>query len=321
MKKKIMKLISLTVVLMTAMSLFTVNAAGKLSEYDYSAWTQIRTQKIDFQNYAKDEALTAANKPTNWGFQQAANGPSKIAEEGGNKYLAVDGYIQLFLEQATDNFYAFSADLKSDGDRNFAMFARAGKEKFTYDTNFSDFYEADRGNVNGGVVGLGGSGFYVKPFGTKIRLFMKLYDAAQKCKINNVIYDFETGVDFATGLHKVTMIDDGLSVSIYVEDSLIAKVAFSEVKKYDIGTEDYYSKAIITKADGSEVATINNAIISTKSVVAIGVRNTTVSLDNVQLTEYTAKGVNPGTNDAAVLSVLLVLAAASFVLVKRKVNA
>lgn len=185
----------------------------------------------------------------------------------------------------------------------------------------SDYYEQDRSEKIEELQNLGGSGFYIRPAGDKVKLYIKLFDDSKTCDIDNKMYEISAGADFSTGFHKLTYIDNGSVVSIYVDDNLIATIAFSESKKYSIGNEDYYSKVVVKAADGTKLGEHDNALFAVKSVVAFGNRNNNFMVDNIKLTTY--KATNPATDDALmpVIYSLIFTVVLVVVICKKRVNA
>ena len=303
---------------MLVLSTLTTNASAKLSEFDFSKWEAVQESINDVEDKEKD--ANYSGPPTGWKFDQVANGPSKVAEAEGNKFIQLEGYNQLYIPNAiADKYYVYSVDMKIEGKPNVGMFARVGEERFKYDANTSDFFEFDRSGNHDGIVALGGSGMYIRPEGKKLTLYIKLYDDEQPCDINNKIYTFETDVDFATDFRTVTLVDDGSTVFIYVEDNLIAKVTFSTPKTYPIGEEEYYSKVVVYGADGTELGSHDNALFAINSVVAFGDRNASAQIDNIILKTYKdAEATNPETSDSSIAFVTIVFAFSTVLVVLKK---
>lgn len=314
MKSHLIKIFSVCIIFAMLFSFMAANAASKLSNFDFSKWEFVGESKIDFEDKAADATYSAP--PAGWTFQQAALGPAKVAEADGNKYLQSAGYWQLYSTPIAEKYYTFSVDGFIDGKPNFGFFIRAGQEKFQYDANKSDFFEQDRTGQHDGLSALGGSGMYVRLEGKKVTLYIKLYDDEQPCDIGNKLYAVETNVDFSTGFHKITFVDDGSNAYVYADDDLVARVTFSDPKKYPIGQEEYYSKVVVYGADGTQLGSHDNALFAVNSLVAVGCRNSQFKMDNVVLKTY--KDKNPETSDAGVAFITLTVAVGMAVVVLKK---
>ncbi|MGI6530502.1 MAG: hypothetical protein ACOX3J_12700 [Clostridia bacterium] len=299
------RLFAFCVIFVMIFSLMAANAA-KLSDLDMSKIELVKESKIDVESVSVGAEF--GNPPAGWTYQFVLGEQPKIAEADGNKYIASNGFWQMFHEPVEEKYYMFSVDVKVSGKQNFGIFARAGKEKFQYELNMSDFFEQDRSGEHDGLQALGGSGMYVRVEGKKVTLYIKLYDESQKCDINNKLYAFETNYDFSTGFHTITLADDGKNVYVAVDDEIIARVKFSDPKTYPIGEEQYYSKVVVYGGDGSELGTHDNALFAVNSVVAIGNRNSPTNFDNIILRTYKDKADNPQTSDSGVALFALTVA-------------
>ncbi len=328
--KKACYLLTVGLVFAVIMSMFFVNAAGKLSEYDFSNWEEVERHVLDFEDKTPD--ANYSEPPEGWRFFHGGGAHSKVVQGDNNKYLNFLGVAQLYLHPAiNEQAYVFSIDLHAPTNQNIGIFARAGMERFPFEANQSDFYEHDRTGVTDGFSSLGGSGFYVRAATNKLKLYIKLYDATQPVKIGNALYEFDAGADFTAGYQTVTYVDNGSEVYIYVNDNLIASIEFSESKKYDIGEEDYYSKVAVKDAAGNKVGEHDNALFAVNSVVAFGNRSANVNIDNIKLTTYNIveapdtepeTPVNPETKDYFAFHILYLMLASALVLAigKRRVN-
>lgn len=313
MKRIASKLFAFSIVFVLVFSLMSVNAA-KLSDIDMSKVELVKESVIDVENMNKGAEF--GNPPAGWTYEFVLGNKPKIAEANGNKFIEADGFFQLFYGPVEDKYYMFSVDAKISSKPNFGIFVRAGKEKFPYESYKSDFYEHDRSGVHDGLHALGGSGMYVRAEGKKVTLYIKLYDDEQPCDIGNKLYAFETPYDFSTGFYTLTLVDDGSSVYVCVEDDIIARVKYSEPKKYPIGEEQYYSKVVVYGSDGNELGTHTNALFAVNSVVAIGNRNNRIDIDNITLKTY--KDKNPETSDAGVAFFAMTVAFGMAMIVLKK---
>lgn len=338
-RKKILTITVLSLILTIVLSSLGVNGAANFSDYDFSKWELDGTSTITFADKAVGSEYS--NPPAGWAYQRAAGTAGAIKELGSNKYFEMSGYTQIFTTSAiSSKYYVFSADVKCDAGQNVVIFAKVGTEKVYLKKdaadpgNDADFYEQDRSTNKLGLQNLGATGLYLRPAANKLVLYIKTYDTNEGAKIGNEVYELDAGVDFSTDFRTVTLVDDGAAVFIYVGNSLVGKVTYSNSKKYtnelqkrvDGGTagieESYYSNVKVYNAAGTELGSHTNALLAVNGRVAVGNRNNTISIASLEVKAYSdAEGENPPTSDGNAILAISSILAASFVLVLLKKKA
>lgn len=196
-------------------------------------------------------------------------------------------------------------------------FVRASKEKIG-GLSFSDI---DGSNIEGKGDILGGSGISFRPADTTLNLYVKKYDENASKKVSNAVFEINgvaTFVQTQGNYQNVQIIDNGSSVQIFIADVLVAKITFSDVKKYAISNEEFYSKATVYDGEGNVLGNVDNALISTKSVLAFAARDI-IGIDEIKVTEYTV--ANPQTSDNTIAFGFVLIVVLALTLLTKKVFA
>ena len=205
--------------------------------------------------------------------------------EGGTLHFAP--FAELVCQHQLTGLYVFSSDVKSPGSQFFGIFVRSTGESLSSTPYFEhDGILTDSGDADN--EGIGATGIYVIPRGTRILLCVKTADGTQAKGIGTDKTYLDTGVDMSGSFAKLTFEDDGKEVRILVADKLICTVKMSDPTTSDfMSAYKLYTRADICDAEGNAIKTVVNCRISADfSTVAYGMRINGANIDNVSITEY-----------------------------------
>lgn len=313
-------------------SIVSFASESKFSEYDFSKWIEVRTTFEDFQDidFGGETKLyleeTDTDKiPEGWIYTHKSGGKTEIRNENGNICIFPWALSSLHTENPITSPYVLSYKTRLSANKKAGYFVRASADLI----DNAHFYEGDGSDTEGLTV-LGSSGIMFRPSTTTLTLYVKKYDSTQTKNVGNEVFVFNNVPTFqhtAGSYQDVAIIDDGTSVSIYVADEFIVKVTFSDIKKYDISDDEFYSKAIVTDKDGNVLGNVENALICTESTLAFGTQEVIV-LDDIKIVEYKEpptteptsepETTNPQTSDSYTLFMLIFATALLVVIIKRQ---
>lgn len=284
-----MKRLLLIIVLSVFLGVCLVNAASVEVKFDFEEFEHEDDAKYIEEIIEEWEVFTA----------KAATNFVKVEDEGNNKLLHLNGYVEIRSWDQIEGPYTFSVDAKTEDTINVAFFVRGvlpvtrfnPKNGGGVDQVFhyleSDWY-GENGGKNG-ASGLGGSGIYLMPMGeAKIRINIKNYQTdGLKMGTSYVDLAWPDGIN-PKEFFNISFKDDGEKVEIFLNQKLFLTVTMSNPGVYEDDNDDnneYFKKAVVTDASGAEIMNIDNARISAKgSQVAISTRNRQVRIDNLSLT-------------------------------------
>jgi hypothetical protein len=269
--------------------LFMFNvSANNVADYDLSGWTEVVKYEEDFEDHP--EGSFSEIEIDGWTYEHIGGTASNISNESGNHVAKLQIHQDFYTTKPIENAYVWSFDARVTVNKIVGFIVRAHSEN-PYDLNYCD---PDGSDIEGEPEILGFSGFSFRPVGTTMKMYVKYYDKESENLVSNEVFEFQTA-NFSNGpggkLVNFTVIDDGKVASIYVDSELMATISFSDIKQYENYPGQYYSKAIIKDAEGNELGTVDNALISTRSVLVLTTRLSTIALDNLKLTEYTYEGM------------------------------
>lgn len=224
-----------------------------------------------------------------------------VKEEGDdNKYIAVNGYVDIRTYDYIIEPYTFSVDVQLVDSVNICFFVRGVFPYKKFNKAHRDgvymtmnYYESDWYTDNGGKDGQngqGGSGIAVAPGSDAIRVIIKTCEK-DGMNIGSKYYDFP----YPEGVNKneffnLKFTDNGEKVEIYINDGLLAKVSMSDPGEYDdemTADEEYnvyFRTAVVHDANDNELLKVENSRINSEgSQIALGVRNRKVNIDNITL--------------------------------------
>ena len=112
------RLFAFCVIFVMIFSLMAANAA-KLSDLDMSKIELVKESKIDVESVSVGAEF--GNPPAGWTYQFVLGEKPKIAEADGNKYIASNGFWQMFHEPVEEKYYMFSVDVKVSGNKTLVF--------------------------------------------------------------------------------------------------------------------------------------------------------------------------------------------------------
>ncbi len=237
-------------------------------------------------------------------FQVTLAGPSpvaKVVEDGDNKYLSLQGYMEFFTYDLIEAPYTFSVDVQLVDTENIAFFVRSYEPITKFNPAHGGgkddrigYFEADWYKENGGQncdTSQGSSGIMVMPRADALRVAIKTYET-DGINIGHRFYDFPypEGIDISK-FFNLKFVDDGEKVEIYLNNEKISTVTMSDPGTYDeeLSYEEenytYYKTAVIHDAEGNEALKVENSRLNPESSqLAIGIRDKAVNIDNLAFT-------------------------------------
>lgn len=241
------------------------------------------------------------------------DGATIMEDDNGGKYLHLTGYCDIHSFETYTDEYVFSLDMGAEATSHTVSVRgllsgsvtkpnpknkdTAGNpviEKFDYYE--WDWYKENGGNaegVSGRTGGAGGIHLAIANDGFEIGIKAYTEQALNVCSYTTVIpYDIDT-----SNFYNVKFYDDGSTVTILINNELLATVELSEAGKTynnNDGTLEsdfkYFGKASVKDADGMEVLAVENTRVTCEgSIIAIATRNCDMDIDNISFT--TGEGV------------------------------
>lgn len=224
-----------------------------------------------------------------------------VAEDAsGGNVITVKGFTDIKTIRTFKKAYTFSVDfISGSSNKASAVFVRGvepseyleienPKNKNVVQT--FNYYEWDWYAENGGKAGgsnIGGSGIFIIPMDSTIRIGMKTYQE-DGLTVATKTFDLPAPEGYKAGEKCNIKIEDTVtSVSIQINNKPFAVVELSEpgtIYETDDPGYQFYKKAVLKNAAGEEAGTAENTrICSEYSQIALTTRNETFSFDNVLL--------------------------------------
>ncbi|MBO4326418.1 MAG: bacterial Ig-like domain-containing protein [Clostridia bacterium] len=255
--------------------------AGAMSAKDYT---------LDFNSFETGTDFSMIEEIMEDWIANNATGEyiTKIAESGGEKYLAFAPFAQMYTAEGITDKYVFSVDLKGPESHGFGIFFRTSGE-----TNINPYFEDDKSGQ--GIFGIGPNGVCLIPSGKSLKIFVKYYDEKKSADkemkyINNKTVTVKVNANFNNEFATVSVADYGAGAKIFVNGELVATLEFSElIDSYDeyLSEYKYYSKVAVYDNTGKRKAEVKNALIcADTSVLALGMRINEGYADNIVISEY-----------------------------------
>ncbi|MBQ4112285.1 MAG: hypothetical protein IJD38_05770 [Clostridia bacterium] len=216
-------------------------------------------------------------------------------------FLRLQGYTDLRTWNDVEGSYEFSADMHMVDYGNSAVYLRGempgayapkNPANFNVDQSFPyyewDWYAENGGKTYGGSSTAGsGIGLYPEPNAITVRV--KRY-AEDGLGVASASYKFPYGGKFqpdADGWFKLRAVDDGSTLSIYFNDTLMCSAKLYEpgvIYESDGTGQEYYGKVVLCDANGQEVLTVEKTRVnSAGSQIAFTTRSQTMEFDNVYI--------------------------------------
>ena len=128
--------------------------------------------KEDFESYAAGTDFSEIEElQEKWIVTNALSDyTTKVVNTAVNgNYLYFRPFAQMYLEDGIVNKYVFSFDAKVPANQGFGIFFRSSGE-----ADINPYFEDD--NSGFGIQGIGPSGIFIIPSGTKVKVFVKFCD-------------------------------------------------------------------------------------------------------------------------------------------------
>ena len=233
----------------------------------------------------------------------AGTNSSKVQVLKGDKfnYLRMTGVTDLRTWNDVEGSYEFSADVRMVDYGNSAIYVRGEMPGAFAPINPANsginqvfnYFEWDWYRENGGHTygssSSAGSGIGIYPEEKRITIRIKRY-AEDGIGVASASYSFPYSGKFtpgADGWFKLRVVDDGQTVSIYMNDALMCTVKLENpgvVYPSDGTGQEYYGKATLYDADGKQVLEVENTRLNSQgSQIALTTRFQTMEFANLYI--------------------------------------
>ncbi len=219
-------------------------------------------------------------------------------------YLRMTGVTDLRTWNDVEGSYEFAADVRMVDYGNSAIYVRGEMPGAFTPVNPANsginqvfnYYEWDWYRENGGRDGASssaGSGIGIYPEENRITIRIKRY-ATDGIGVTSSSYSFPYEGKFtpgADGWFKLRVVDDGQTVSIYMNDALMCSVKLEDpgvVYPTDGTGQEYYGKATLYDASGKQVLAVENTRLNSQgSQIALTTRFQTMEFANLYIAYHT----------------------------------
>jgi len=272
MKRKLLILIMLACFLFGCVSLFPLAADNDDSDL-------ILIFEENFEEYEKDVNVSSTLMPNFFVCDANAIGDGVIHVQesaSGNLYLKSHVFTQIYSATPIVGAYEFSLDVhEAQGQVQTGVFIRAPKTVAAY-------YEAD-GHPDTSVCQ---AGLFLYTNGSRLGVNVKTYDenAASTARLQNntVYFPLPEGASYPYNLR---VADSGTDISIYVNDTLICRVTFTNPGQVYGNHESegkFFGEAKLLDAEGNEKGTYTNPLMSSDAAyIGWTTRAADMIVDNV----------------------------------------
>lgn len=252
-----------------------------------------------------------ASTPLAEQFEHAAGTPGSTVQviKGNNfNYLRMKEVSDLRTWNDVEGSYEFAADVHMVDYGNSAIYVRGEMPGAYTPTNPANsgisqvfnYYEWDWYRENGGKDGSSssaGSGIGIYPEENRITIRIKRY-APDGLGVASSSYSFPYSGKFtpdADGWFKLRVKDDGKTVSIYMNDTLMCTIKLENpgvVYETDGTGQEYYGKATLFTANGEQVLEVENTRLNSQgSQIALTTRFQTMEFANLYIAYETQVAV------------------------------
>ena len=216
-------------------------------------------------------------------------------------YLHMTGVCDLRTWNDVEGAYEFAADVRMVDYGNSAIYVRGEMPGAYTPTNpansgisqvFNYFewdWYAENGGHKYGSSSSAGSGIGIYPDANRITIRIKRY-AEDGIGVASASYSFPYSGKFTPGedgWFKLRVVDDGQTVSIYMNDALMCTVKLENpgvVYETDGTGQQYYGKATLFDADGKQVLEVENTRLNSQgSQIALTTRFQTMEFANLYI--------------------------------------
>ena len=236
----------------------------------------------------------------------AGTSTSNVQVRKGDKfnYLRMTGVTDLRTWNDVEGSYEFAADVRMVDYGNSAIYVRGEMPGAFTPVNPANsginqvfnYYEWDWYRENGGRGGSSssaGSGIGIYPEENRITIRIKRY-ATDGIGVTSSSYSFPYEGKFTPGVDgwfKLRVVDDGQTVSIYMNDALMCTVKLENpgvVYETDGTGQQYYGKATLLDASGKQVLEVENTRLNSQgSQIALTTRFQTMEFANLYIAYIT----------------------------------
>jgi hypothetical protein len=283
----------------------TLTATAVAGETVPSLYTgDLSVMNIDFQDSALTngfDIMTTGNPiRSKWSPRTAGGNASTVVVDGSNKYVKLDGFMELTPDYRWNCPYEFSVDVKGYANSSASIFlnyANDSAEATSVDTD--THFPLSEGPFAGTAAYSGQTGIFIRLVNaTTMEIGVYTFDET------NTHWDSYAGkiattvtVPSLDSFQTINVKDDNQGkIIIAVAGNVVATIKYSNDGVYnnfacgnwgDL-SERYYKTATIYDAAGSAVATTDKALVSYYKRVGFGTRQASFCIDNIKVGAYTA---------------------------------
>ena len=233
----------------------------------------------NFEEYEKDVNASSTMMPNFFVCDANSIGDGVISVQEtntGNLYLWSHVFSQVYSATPIVGAYEFSLDIhEAQGKCQTGVFIRAPKTA-------AAFYEGD-GHPDTSVCQ---GGLFIYSYSSSIGVNVKTYDAAASgtayLQNNTVTFNLPQGTAYPYNLR---FVDSGSEIAIYVSDTLICRVTYSDPGQvYDRHESEgkFFGSAKLYDAEGNEKGSYTDPLLSSDSpYIGWTTRAANMSVDNV----------------------------------------
>lgn len=248
-----------------------------------------------------------------WSYLHPAGDAPAVCEEGENRFLRLNGYSQIISPYVMYDGEAYLFQIKIRLTSSFervGFFVRAAEPALRENPFHSEysasnpikmhihFFESDwyLDAMKKGASYMGGSGIGIFPGENSVKIAIKTYiPDALKMGVAYHEFTYPAGMDPKTFLQYTVKDNGNDQVEIYLGDTMLAALRFSDSDLYEDDSEDlseYYQTVVMTDENGSvlelfdsedrKLEAVDNArIASSMFYTAVACRASTVDIDDL----------------------------------------
>ena len=284
----------------------TLTATAVAGETVPSLYTgDLSVINMDFQDAALTngfDIMTQGNPIRSmWSPRTAGGNASTVVVDGSNKYVKLDGFMELTPDIRWNAPYEFSVDVKGYANNSASIFlnyANDSAEATSVDTDTHfPLSEGPMQNITNAYSGQ--TGIFIRLVNaTTMEIGVYTFDET------NTTWDSYVGkiattvtVPSLDSFQTINVKDDNQGkITISVAGKVAATIKYSNdgvYNNFSCGnwgdfSERYYKTATIYDATGAAVATTDKALISYYKRVGFGTRSSSFCIDNIKVGAYTA---------------------------------
>ncbi len=252
-----------------------------------------KSADVYYEDFEYKDPVTAKTEIlSNWSVEDTGNWGTanlKLSEEaGGNSYMHlqwVAGRLFRYKNIKLVSPYTFSGRFRVKGNNHDGgvIFFRTDTTPIKVGAYYMNEYETDGYNDGTFSNGVGATGVYLKPQGTKMYVFVRTSETLDAIYTKGLgrkffVVDMPGGIDCEKQFFNVSVKDNGSKMEIFVENTLIATVEYSNL----VG--GLYTNAIMKDAQGNIKHNITNArIAASDATIAMACRGEWIDFDDIEI--------------------------------------